>query len=68
MGLAWIKPSKKDMAVTFSYFHGRTTVMRHVARECGGISFVVAGRVAVRHLTLGSMLRPFITLTGTLFI
>ena len=42
--------------------------MRHVARECGGISFVVAGLVAVRHLTLGSTLRPFITLTGTLFI
>ena len=42
--------------------------MRHLARECGGIGFVVARSVAVHHLTLGSTLRPFITLTGTLFI
>ena len=33
-GLAWIKPSKKDMAVTFSYF---VSLCGHVGIQVGGL-------------------------------
>ena len=32
-GLAWIKPSKKDMAVTFSYYKRIEVVARYIVRQ-----------------------------------